>query len=60
MVTIVLLLVLISTMQLEIQIETQFLSSKQDTKNETFEKIASIYTICVKLNLPKFFDNQPA
>ena len=52
--TTVFLIVLISMMNLEIEIEKQYFSSKQNTEDQTFEKIVSIYTISVTLKLPSF------
>ena len=52
--TSVFLIVVISMMNLEIQIERQYFNSKQNTEDQTFEKIASIYTISVTLKIPSF------
>ena len=52
--TSVFLIVLISMMSLKIQIEKQYFNSKQNTEDQTFEKIVSIYTISVTLKLPSF------
>ena len=52
--TSVFLIVLISMMNLEIQIEKQYSNSKQNTEDQTFEKIASIYSISVTLKIPSF------
>ena len=52
--TSVFLIVVISMMNLEIQIERQYFNSKQNTEDQTFEKIASIYSISVTLNIPSF------
>ena len=41
-------------MNLEIQIEKQYSNSKQNTEDQTFEKIASIYSISVTLEIPSF------
>ena len=49
-----LLIVVISMMNLEIQIEKQYSNSKQNTEDQTFEKIASIYSISVTLKIPSF------
>ena len=48
------MIVLISMMNLEIQIEKEYFNAKQNTEDQTFEKIASIYTISVTLKLPSF------
>ena len=52
--TSVFLIVVISMMNLEIQIEKQYFNSKQNTEDQTFEKIASIYSISVTLKIPSF------
>ena len=52
--TSVFLIVVISMMNLEIQIEKQYFNSKQNTDDQTFEKIASIYSISVTLKIPSF------
>ena len=52
--TTVFLIVLISMMNLEVQIEKQYFISKQNTEDQTFEKIASIYSISVTLKIPNF------
>ena len=52
--TSVFLIVVISMMNLEIQIERQYFNSKQNTEDQTFEKIASIYSISVTLKIPSF------
>ena len=52
--TSVFLIVVISMMNLEIQIERQYLNSKQNTEDQTFEKIASIHSISVTLKIPSF------
>ena len=52
--TSVFLIVVISMMNLEIQIERQYFNSKQNTEDQTFEKIASIYSISVTFKIPSF------